>query len=72
MSAFDIIYDYLQEADGLTPEMESLIKWIGDDDLVHWFFHSWFANDVHELRVYLGKEKADIIEDYYDTHCRRD
>lgn len=70
MEAYGIIYDWFAEMGELSSAMESLMKWLPTDDLVGWFFHSYFANDVRELREALGEERADVIEEYYDLHCR--
>lgn len=66
-----IIHNYIAETQegGVTPLVESMMQWMGEDDLVHWFFHQWFAGVVKELYDALGEEKGKIILDYYDDHC---
>lgn len=68
--AVAIIWGDLAQYDELTPAFENFLKWIGDDEIVKWYFHCYFANDVAELKKALGKENAQIVLDYYDCHCR--
>lgn len=71
MEVYDIIYDCLLEDNGQVTETEkSMMNWMGTDDLVHWFFHSYFANDVAELYDRLPHDQAQAIEEYYDAHCQ--
>lgn len=70
MNTYDIVFEI---AEMLYPNEKGIINalyYIGLDDAVGFIVYNEFARDYEDLKKFIGKEKAQIIIDHYELHCK--
>ena len=65
MDVTEIITNSMEEFDAKTA-LNDLIQWLSTDALVTWFVENYWVEELEEF----DEERARVILDYYDRHCK--